>query len=214
MVARREEYKDFSGSLEECGRGTGRTLCRPRQCSSATSWWKFPSVTFSVSSKDNRGFCVRGECYPSCSSGARAGPGSAHLSGPRPQPDGPAHSPPFSLESGCGGSAPLPTCAEGNWGTASRSRPCSWEWILARARCDRVSLCGKTEGGPGSGHPEPTLLPGTRDLQCRPQPALLHPAPLPTPKPVERGRRLPDCRGSNSSGCLKWEERGAMSPGP
>lgn len=38
------------------GRG-GVTLCRPRQCSSATSWWKFPSVTFSVSSKDSRGFC-------------------------------------------------------------------------------------------------------------------------------------------------------------
>lgn len=35
----------------------GVTLCRPRQCSSATNWWKFPSVTFSVSSKDSRGFC-------------------------------------------------------------------------------------------------------------------------------------------------------------
>lgn len=32
-------------------------MCRPRQCSSATNWWKFPSVTFSVSSKDSRGFC-------------------------------------------------------------------------------------------------------------------------------------------------------------
>lgn len=40
------------------GRGMGGvTLCRPRQCSSATNWWKFPSVTFSVSSKDSRGFC-------------------------------------------------------------------------------------------------------------------------------------------------------------
>lgn len=33
------------------------TLCRLRQCSSATSWWKLPSVTFNVSSKDNSGFC-------------------------------------------------------------------------------------------------------------------------------------------------------------
>lgn len=39
------------------GRETGVTLCRPRQCSSATNWWKFPSVTFIVSSKDSRGFC-------------------------------------------------------------------------------------------------------------------------------------------------------------
>lgn len=34
-----------------------RTLCRLRQCNSATNWWKLPSVTFSVSSKDNKGFC-------------------------------------------------------------------------------------------------------------------------------------------------------------
>ena len=66
---------------------------------------------------------------------------------PRPPPQAPPPPPPGSR--GAGVAPGPPTCAEGNWGTASRSRPCSWEWMLARARWDRVSLCEKTEGGGG-----------------------------------------------------------------
>jgi hypothetical protein len=55
-------------------------LCRLRQCSSATSWWKFPSVIFSVSSKDNRGFCQgKGDVIRLTHHS-----GSAHLCMPRP----------------------------------------------------------------------------------------------------------------------------------
>lgn len=128
-------------------------MCRPRQCSSATNWWKFPSVTFSVSSKDNRGFCIgRGGSYPTNS--RRAHLPAPPTTWPRPQedlpsptqpiypfvwvlPDPQVHLPLWS--------SPL-TCADGKWGTASRSRPCSWEWMLARARWDSVSLCERTGG--------------------------------------------------------------------
>lgn len=68
--------------------------------------------------------------------------------GPRPSRRPLLQSPhSFPGRRGIGGAPNPRTCAEGNWGTASLSRPCSWEWMLARARWDRVSLCEKTEGG-------------------------------------------------------------------
>lgn len=92
-------------------------MCRPRQCSSATSWWKFPSVTFSVSSKDNRGFCERGQCYSSCSSGAgltRAPPISV---GPAHSPRAPPTAPPSPWSRGVGGA---PRCRPGQKGTGGQ----------------------------------------------------------------------------------------------
>lgn len=176
------------------------TLFRPRQCSSATSWWKFPSVAFKVSSKDRRGFCGGRKVailLPYSSGILSLSP--AYPFRPCPQPvnhpfpcapptlHGHAHMPtpsrrprPFPGKPGVSG--PAPTCAEGNWGTASRSRPCSWEWMLARARWDRVSLCRKTgrEEDPVVHAPSP-LLPGdTEPLRPGPSPTLLHPVPLPT----------------------------------
>lgn len=76
-----------------------------------------------------------------------------------------------------------PTCAEGNWGTASRSRPCSWEWMLARARWDSVSLCRNTgrEEYPMA-HSSSPLLSQDTELggPCAViLPALLHPVPWP-----------------------------------
>lgn len=79
-------------------------------------------------------------------------------------------------------------------------------------------------GGPGSGHPLPALLgPRTQDwgpwcLQPPPGPAVQAPVrPPPSGSlalPVERGWRLPGCKGSNSSGCLKQEGKGgAYEPG-
>lgn len=100
--------------------------------------------------------------YPTKASGpAHSPPGHAHIRwpapfrGPRPHPQAlpfqwapptpndpplsqaPPRTHPALLPMGALGP---PTCADGNWGTASRSRPCSWEWMLARARWDRVSL--------------------------------------------------------------------------
>lgn len=53
---RRRESKG-EGEKETGLANLEHTLCRLRQCSSATNWWKLLSVTFSVSSKDNKGFC-------------------------------------------------------------------------------------------------------------------------------------------------------------
>ena len=62
-------------------------MYRPRQCSSATNWWKFPSVTFSVSSKDSTGFCGgKGVVIPGTLRAPPTAPGPAPLSAPRPGP--------------------------------------------------------------------------------------------------------------------------------
>lgn len=215
-------------------------MCRPRQCSSATNWWKLPSVTFSVSSKDSTGFCGgKGVVIPGTPRAPPTAPGPAPYTRPtpwapptdagpplpktppihlgpalsvRPTPRGPTHSlglplrrprprsltrpflrlrpplqappPPPPGSWGAGVAPGPPTCAEGNWGTASRSRPCSWEWMLARARWDRVSLCEKTEGGRRAQRLTPPPAPSP------PTPGLLNPGlsrallpRLPRPQP-------------------------------
>lgn len=109
------------------------------------------------------------------------------LRGPglRPSRQAPPAAPPPSrvevphLRGGWGGGRRR-TCAAGNWGTASRSRPCSCEWMLARARWDSVSLCGR-QSTAGWSAPPPGACVRPQNLQSGPQPALLRPAPLPAP---------------------------------
>ena len=130
---------------------------------------------------------VAGGCHPRNSSG------SAHLFRPRPflrapptattpppfrrlRPQTQVPAPPSPGSRGAEGAPGPPTCAEGNWGTASRSSPCSWEWMLARARWDRVSLCGKPEGGRRSqrltppAHLAPSSSPGIPKSRPQPRP--------------------------------------------
>lgn len=60
-------------------------MCRPRQCSSATNWWKLPSVTFSVSSKDSTGFCGgKGVVIPGTPRAPPTAPGPAPYTRPTP----------------------------------------------------------------------------------------------------------------------------------
>lgn len=185
-------------------------MCRPRQCTSATNWWKFPSVTFSVSSKDSSGFCVGGEGYPTRS---RRGGGGAP----------PTHLPPPSPWGG-GWGAPSADLRRRELGDRFSLKALQLGMDVGQSSLGQSQPLWEDRGGPGSGRPLPALLgPRTQDwgpwcLQPPPGPAVQAPVrPPPSGSlalPVERGWRLPGCKGSNSSGCLKQEGKGgAYEPG-